>query len=59
MITEAQIIAALDEPRKLYAILQRVSPGQRETEELQIVLMQLRDQKKVKFNINSGRWSRA
>jgi len=59
MITEADIIAALDEPRKLYAILQRVAPGQKETEELQTVLMRLRDEKKVKFNINSGNWSRA
>jgi hypothetical protein len=59
MITEAEIIAALDEPRKLYAILQRVAPGQKDTEELQILLMQLRDQKKVTFNINSGRWSKA
>ena len=59
MITEAEIMAALDEPRKLYAILQRVAPGQKETEELQTVLMRLRDEKKVKFNINSGNWSRA
>jgi hypothetical protein len=58
MITEAEIMAALDEPRKLYAILQRVAPGQKDTEELQLFLMQLRDQKKVKFNINTGRWSR-
>ncbi len=59
MMTEAEIMAALDEPRKLYAILQRVAPGQKDTEELQLLLMQLRDQKKVKFNINTGRWSRA
>ncbi len=59
MITEAEIMAALDEPRKLYAIQQRVIPGQRDTEELQTVLMRLRDQKKVKFDINSGRWSKA
>ena len=59
MITEAAIIAALDKPRSLYSIQQRVVPGQRDTEELQMVLMRLRDQKKVKFDINSGRWSRA
>jgi len=59
MITEAEIIAALDKPRSLYAIRQRVGPGQKETEELQMVLMRLRDEKKVKFDINSGRWSRA
>ena len=59
MITEAAIIAALDEPRTLHAIRQRVVPGQGETEELQILLMRLRDEKKVKFDINNGRWSRA
>jgi hypothetical protein len=59
MIAEAEIIAALDEPRKLYAIQQWVAPDQKNTKELQTVLMRLRDQKKVKFDINSGRRSRA
>jgi hypothetical protein len=48
-----------DKPRSLYSIQQRVAPGQKGTEELQVVLMRLRDEKKVKFDINSGRWSRA
>jgi hypothetical protein len=59
MFTEAEIIAALDQPRKLYSIQQRVAPGQKDTEELQLFLMRLRDEKKVRFDINSGRWSRA
>jgi hypothetical protein len=59
MITDAEIMAALDEPRKLHSIQKRVAPDQKNTEELQTVLMRLRDQKKVKFDINSGRWSRA
>ena len=59
MMTEAEIIAALDKPRTLYSVQQLVSPGQKDTEELQIVLMRLRDQKKVKFDIHTGRWSRA
>jgi hypothetical protein len=59
MITQAEIIAALDEPRTLNAIRQRVAPGQKDTEELQILLMRLRDEKKVKFDINNGRWSKA
>ena len=58
-MTEAQIIAALDKPRTLYSIQQRVAPSQKDTDELQIVLMRLRDQKKVTFDINTGRWSRA
>jgi hypothetical protein len=59
MITEADILAALDKPRSLYSVKQRVAPDQKNTEELQILLMRLRDDKKVKFDINSGRWSRA
>lgn len=59
MITEAAIIAALDEPRTLNAIRQRVVPGRQDTVELQMLLMRLRDEKKVKFDINNGRWSKA
>ena len=59
MITEAQIIAALDEPRGLYSIQRRVRPGQKDTQELQMVLLRLRDEKKVKFDSDAGRWSRA
>jgi len=59
MITEAAIFAALDKPRTLYSIQQRVVAGQKDTEELQVALMRLRDEKKVTFDINTGRWSRA
>ena len=59
MITEAEIIAALDEPRPLFAIQRRVAPGDKNTDELQMILLRLRDEKKVKFDINTGRWSRA
>jgi hypothetical protein len=59
MMKEAEIIAALDKPRTLYSVQQRVAPGQKDTEELQIALMRLRDEKKVKFDINTGRWSKA
>ena len=59
MITEAEIMNALDKPRKLYSIQQRVAPEQKNTDELQTLLMRLRDQKKVKFDIHSGRWSKA
>jgi len=59
MITETEIIAALDKPSTLHSIQQRVAPSRKGTDGLQIALMRLRDQKKVKFDINSGRWSRA
>ena len=59
MITETAIFAALDKPRSLYAIQQRVGVGQKGVEELQMVLMKLRDEKKVTFDIHNGHWSRA
>lgn len=59
MATESEIIAALDKPRTLFSIQQLVAPGRKDTEDLQLALMRLRDQKKVTFDINSGRWSRA
>ena len=58
MITEAAILGALDKPRRLYAIQQRVLPGEKSTEELQEALMRLRNEKKVKFDIHNGQWSR-
>ena len=59
MITEAAIFAALDKPRSLNAIQQRVAGGDKNTEELQVALMRLRDEKKVTFDIHTGRWSKA
>ena len=59
MITEDAILAALDKPRSLYAIQQRVAAGQKDTEELQTMLMRLRTEKKVTVDINNGRWSKA
>lgn len=58
MITETEIFAALDKPRSLYAIQQRVGIGQKGVEELQLELMRLRGEKKVTFNINNGQWSK-
>jgi hypothetical protein len=58
MITETAIFAALDKPRSLYAIQQRVLPGEKGTEALQEALMRLRNEKKVKFDIHNGQWSR-
>ncbi len=58
MISEAAIIAALNEPGPFHAIKQRVVPGQRDTAELQILLMRMRDEKKIKFDIKNGRWSK-
>ena len=58
MITEAEIIAALDEPRPLFAIQRRVAPGEKNTEDLQMILLRMRDENKVTFESSTGRWSR-
>jgi hypothetical protein len=59
MISETAIFAALDKPRTLHAIQQRVVAGRKNMDELQTVLMRLRDENKVSFNINNGLWSKA
>jgi hypothetical protein len=55
-MTEEKILSVLAEkPLKLHAIQKMVSsPGS--TEELQVLLMRMRDAGKVKFNIQSGTW---
>ena len=57
-MTEEKIMAALAEkPLTLNTILRRVSPSG-SSDELQVVLMQMREAGKVKFDIHTGRWSR-
>lgn len=55
MVTEDAVLKALDKPRKLYAILQATDPGE-SSDALQALLMKLRDEGKVKFDINKGTW---
>ena len=50
--------AALDKRRKINALLAIVNPGGL-LDELQTMLMTMRDERLVKFNINNGLWSRA
>ncbi len=57
-MTREKLLAALDKPRKVYALLMMVSPSG-STEELQTMLMQMRDEGLVKFDIQKGMWSRA
>jgi hypothetical protein len=59
MTKEEEVLAALDKPRALYSIQQRVDPNNKSTDGLQELLMQMRAEGKVKFDINKGRWSRA
>lgn len=57
-MTKEKLLAALDKPRKVYGLLMVVNPGGSE-EQIQTLLMQMRDEGLVKFDINKGMWSRA
>ncbi|HXL71789.1 MAG TPA: hypothetical protein VN935_11190 [Rhizomicrobium sp.] len=59
MTTEDAVLEALDKPRALYAVQQRVDPSNKSTEALQDLLMRMRAAGKVKFDIKTGKWSRA
>lgn len=53
------MLAALDKPRAVYGLLQRLDPSNKSTEALQDQLMRMRAAGKVKFDIKTGKWSRA
>jgi len=59
MIKEEDVLAALDKPLGLHPLKQRLDPASRSTDALQELLMSMRSAGKVKFDINSGRWSKA
>jgi hypothetical protein len=58
MTKEEEVLAALDKPRALFAIQQRLDPSSKSTDALQDLLMRMRTEKKVKFDIKTGRWSK-
>ena len=58
-MTDDIILKALAEkPMAIYAILMRVNPSGSQ-EELHIRLLKMRDNSVVKFNIKTGKWSKA
>jgi len=59
MIQEEEVLAALDKPRALYSIQQRLDPSSKSTDVLHEMLIRMRAEKKVKFDIKTGRWSKA
>jgi hypothetical protein len=59
MTTEDAVLESLDKPRALYAVQQRVDPSNKSTEALQDLLMRMRAAGKVKFDIKTGKWSKA
>jgi hypothetical protein len=59
MVTEESVLAALDKPRALYGLQQRVDPSNKSTDALQDLLMRMRAAGKVTFDIKGGKWSKA
>jgi len=59
MTREEDVLAALDKPRALYSVPTAGRSSNKSTEALQELLLQMRAAGKVKFDINSGRWSKA
>ena len=58
MTREEEVLAALDKPRALYGLQQRVDPSNKSTDALQELLLGMRAAGKVKFDINTGKWSK-
>lgn len=50
------ILKALAKPLKLYAVMSRANIADQEA--CHVLLMEMRDEGLVKFDIKSGRWSR-
>ena len=59
MIHEEDVLAALDKPRAVYGLQQRLDPSNKSTDALQDLLMRMRTEGKVKFDINTGKWRKA
>ena len=58
MTREEDVLGALDKPRAIYSLKQLVDPSSKGTEALQDLLMRMRAEGKVKFDIKSGKWSK-
>jgi hypothetical protein len=58
MTREENVLEALDKPRALYGLQQRLDPSNKSTDALQELLMRMRTEGKVKFDIKTGKWSK-
>jgi hypothetical protein len=58
MTKEEDVLAALDKPRAVYALQQRLDPSSKSTDALQDLLLRMRAAGKVKFDIKTGHWSK-
>lgn len=59
MIKEEEVLTALDKPRAVYSLQKLLDPSNRSTDALQELLLKMRAAGKVRFDIKSGKWSKA
>ncbi len=59
MTREEDVLAALDQPRAIYPLQLRLDPNSKSSDALQEILMRMRAAGKVKFDIKTGKWSKA
>ena len=59
MIKEEDVLAALDKPRAIHPLQQRLDPSNKSTDALQEVLMRMRTAGTLKFDIKGGKWRKA
>jgi len=52
------VLAALDKPRALHSVHSLIDPGSRNPDNTQDLLKAMREEGLVKFDINTGRWSK-
>ena len=52
------VLAALDKPRAIYSLQRLLDPSSRHPDALQEQLMRMRAEGLVKFDINTGKWSK-
>ena len=58
MTNETEVLAALEKPMAVYPLQQRLDPSSKSTDALQDLLMRMRAEGKLKFNIKTGKWSK-
>jgi hypothetical protein len=59
MIKEEEVLAALDKSRAVTSLKHLLDPSSKSTDALQDLLLRMRAEGKVKFDVKSGKWSRA
>ena len=58
-ISKEKVLAALDKPRALYSVHSLIDPGTKSTDNTQDLLKAMREEGLVRFDINTGRCSKA